>query len=234
MPKPVREVVRDPRRSNAPICTAIRASGKPCGYIAVRGTTKCQVHGGKSLSGIAHPNYKTGRYAKSLPAQLAARTAEALSNPRLLSMSDNIAVAEAHLAQLFARLPTGESGAAWRQLRATFAAMVLARQQDDWDTVNTHFATLGTLIQQGAAEAATWDEIRQWKETHRKLVETEMKTLQGMQQMITVQQHMLMVNAQTDAVVRAIEAHADTQTGRKILMDIQREFERLATLEEKR
>lgn len=45
------------------ICGAKTRSGKPC----KRSPTyqgRCHLHGGKSLPGIAHPNYKHGWYSK--------------------------------------------------------------------------------------------------------------------------------------------------------------------------
>jgi hypothetical protein len=35
-----------------------------CKSAPISDTGRCQMHGGKSLSGIAHPNYKHGRYSK--------------------------------------------------------------------------------------------------------------------------------------------------------------------------
>lgn len=50
-------------------CGAKTRSGVPC-QNAPMGNGRCRMHGGKSLSGIAHPNYKHGRYSKVWLAQL--------------------------------------------------------------------------------------------------------------------------------------------------------------------
>lgn len=52
------------RRGNPLICNATNRQGERCGALAVKGRTKCRHHGGKSLQGASHPNYKHGRYSK--------------------------------------------------------------------------------------------------------------------------------------------------------------------------
>jgi hypothetical protein len=233
MPKAVQAVVRDPRRSGAPICTAHRADGRPCGYIAVGGTTKCQRHGGKSLRGMASPAVKHGRYSRSLPTQLRARYEEARANPRLLSLTDEIALQQAHLAELLTQVDTGESGAAWQAVKQHFDAFSGAQARGDMDGMQTAWDALRQVITQGGAAVSLWEEIHKTCDTLRTLVQAETKTLLGLQQLITVQQHMLMLGAVTEAVVQAVQAHADATSGRKILMAVEAEFTRLATLEEK-
>jgi hypothetical protein len=218
---------------NHVICTGHkRRTGEPCGQVAVRGKTKCRLHGGLSLSGAANGNYKHGRYSKDLLTQTAARAEEARTNPQLLSVSDDIALIEARIAEVLQAMGTGESGESWRDLKGALDAFSRAMASGDMAGMSTHFATMRKVVTQGSDQARAWAEVRRLEETRCKLVQTEVKTLQGLQQMITIQQHMLMVGAQTDAMIRAVLAHADTETGRKILRDMQTEFDRLATLKE--
>jgi hypothetical protein len=226
-----REVVRDPRRSNAPICTGRWPDGNPCGMIAERGKTKCRRHGGKSVSGLAHGNFKHGRYSKDLPTALAARAAEAAANPRLLSLSDDIAVTEARLADL---LRDVEQGVCWDEVVAALAAFDAAQAAGDWGRMDAQFAALRGLVARGQAGQRVWQDIRQLWATRGKLVQIEVKTLQGLQQLVTVQQQLLLLGALTQAVVEAVERYADKATGRQILKAVQAEVTRLATLEERR
>src|SRR5262252_2850255 len=93
-----------------------KRSGEQCKRWAALGREVCVIHGGKTLSGAASGTYQTGRYSKSLPVQLAQRAEEARRNPRLLSLGDDIAVAEARLAQLFEAVESGEGGRPWEAL----------------------------------------------------------------------------------------------------------------------
>jgi hypothetical protein len=229
-------VVADPSiprywRNGALLCNAHNSAGALCEGIAIRGKTKCRKHGGLSLSGRASPTYKHGRYSKDLLTGMAARVDEARGNPELLSVSDDIALIEARIAEVLRQLGTGESGAAWQDLQRTLAEFQVALARGDTAGMNTHFTQMQQLVQAGSGTARAWEELRRLEETRCKLVQTEMKTLQGLQQLITIQQHLLLVSAQTEAVVQAVHTHADTATGRKILMAVQAEFARLATLE---
>jgi len=51
-------------------CGSKTRCGAPCRNLAVRGMKRCRMHGGKSLAGIAHPNYKHGWYAADIFHQL--------------------------------------------------------------------------------------------------------------------------------------------------------------------
>lgn len=53
------------------MCGAKTRSGEPCrrppvpqGRFWISGNLRCHLHGGKSLAGYAHPNFKHGRYSK--------------------------------------------------------------------------------------------------------------------------------------------------------------------------
>jgi hypothetical protein len=210
-----------------------RRTEEPCGQPAVRGRTKCRLHGGLSVEGMAVAQFKHGRYSKSLPARLAQRAAEARSNPQLLSLSDDIAVAETLLAERLAALDTGESQAAWRGLKAALTAFEAAQAVGDVDGMQAHFTAMRQLVAQGAEGAQAVGEVRKLWETRAKLVQTEIKTLQGLQQMVTAQQMQLVMGALMHAVIEAVKKYADVRSGRKILMDVGQEMTRLSTLEER-
>jgi hypothetical protein len=216
----------------AALCTGHkRRTGERCRAIAVKGTTKCKFHGGRSLRGVGHPSFQHGRYSKDLSTQLAARADRALHDPQLLSLAEDIAVNQALLGEALQRLGTGESGATWRAVRETYEAMRLAIARGDTDAMQREFDALGTLMRQGVGEAATRRELRELEETHAKLIQTQVKTLQTMQQMITVQQNQLMLGALYKALAAAVQAHTDVASGRKILMAVGAEMTRLSTQE---
>ena len=215
------------------ICNAHNHDGSMCGNPARKGKTKCRKHGGNSLSGQANPNYRSGRYSTSLPARLASRYEEARANPRLLSVQDDLAVCEARLAELFTQVESGETGQRWAQLQAAATAFREAQALGHVGRMNQAFETLTAVVQAGAQSAAACGEIQTLWETRCKLVQTEMKTLQGMQQMVSVQQMMLWMGAITQAVTDIVQKEADVKTARRILQLMQDEFTRLATVAER-
>ena len=46
------------------LCGARTRAGGSCRRRPVHGRRRCNLHGGKSRAGFAHPNYKHGRYSK--------------------------------------------------------------------------------------------------------------------------------------------------------------------------
>ncbi len=74
-----------------------KRSGERCRKHAMRGRNVCLAHGGKTPRGAASPHFKTGRYSRSLPGRLVAAYEEALSDPRLLSLRDELALTDAML-----------------------------------------------------------------------------------------------------------------------------------------
>jgi hypothetical protein len=222
-----------PLPNNTDFCTAHKRDGSLCTNVVVRGKTKCRMHGGKSLSGLASPNYRTGRYSKHLPAQLAQRAEEARTNPRLLSLEDDIALLEARLAQLLEQVDTGESGARWQALREAMEAFSVAQAGGDMAAMEAQWRRMRQVVHEGAAAADVWAEVVKVLAERRGQIQTQVKTLQGLQQMVTTQQVTLMLGAVMQALVEATRQYADQASGRAILTYVGDEMTRLATLEER-
>lgn len=77
-------------------CGAKTRSGGTC-LKSPMSNGKCRTHGGATPIGIAHPNYKLGRYSKGLSSLLGTRFADALSDSKLGELSAEIALVGAHI-----------------------------------------------------------------------------------------------------------------------------------------
>ncbi len=186
-------------------CTAhSKRTGERCRHPAMHGKTVCYHHGGKSLEGLASRTFIHGRYSKVLPVRLAADYKRAERDPDLLALRSEIALADARLAELLRRLDTGEAGAIWAALQKTWAALQEARRAADTAKMAGLMATLGQLIDQGAADSATWAEVTDLLYLRRRLVETEHKRLVALEQLLTAEQAMVLVSAVVDAVRRHV------------------------------
>jgi hypothetical protein len=51
-------------------CGARTRAGAPCKNWSMGGRTRCHIHGGRSLCGIASPTFKHGRYSRDMVAFL--------------------------------------------------------------------------------------------------------------------------------------------------------------------
>ena len=86
-------------------CTAnCKRTGQACRNRPVRGRTVCRMHGGKTPRGIAHPSFKSGRYSKDLPTNLAARYEESLKSDSLKSLLDDLSLCDLRISELLSRI----------------------------------------------------------------------------------------------------------------------------------
>ena len=84
-PNAVRQEKRDNRvfsydENGKPICGAKNRLGHPCKKSPMDGKNRCHLHGGKSIGGVAHYNFKDGKYSTYLPDSLSTNYKESVSD----------------------------------------------------------------------------------------------------------------------------------------------------------
>lgn len=161
---------------------------------------RCRMHGGASLSGMASPTFKTGRYSRVLPTRLLDRYHEGLNDRDLLALTDEIAVVNARLGELVGQLDSGGQEEKWEAITMGLDFCDTAIQAKDMPRLLGHLAAMREVVRQGQADGLLWEEIGNWMERARKLRETEQRRLVAMQQVITSEQAMVLVAALTMAV----------------------------------
>lgn len=156
---------------------------------------------GKGRPGGVHKTLKAGgRYSKYLPTRLAARYAEAESDPNLISLRSEIALLDTRLADVLGRVQTGEGAAIWQQLAKTKAQLEKARASGDEVGARAGVDTLLALIGNAMEEQAAWGEVYNLIEQRRRVVDSEWKRLADMQQMITAERALLLITALTQII----------------------------------
>lgn len=205
-------------------CTAkSKRSGEQCKRGAVPGSTKCHMHGGKSLVGAASPVLKTGRYSKYLPERLMARYGEAQADADLLVLRDEVALVDTRLAELLGRVDTGESARRWQEAQDAFGELHKARLKGDAKEFVAAMDGLERTLLSGN-DYGLWAEIANAVDLRKRLVESERKRLVEMQQVITAERAMVLLTT----VVDIIRTHV---TDRDTLAVISAEFRKLAMVE---
>lgn len=179
------------------------------------------MHGGRSLVGREHPNFKTGRYSKSLPDRLAARYVEATQDSELLALRDEIALTDTLIVDTVEKLDTGGSKAHFIALRQKWDEYQRYQKQGDAPKSTTALWELGNLITEGLRDFTLLDDIARLIEQRRKLSESERKRLIEMRQLFTAEQAVLLLGAITDIIARNV-------TDRDTRARISREFTQLA------
>jgi len=94
----------------------LKNGGGPCHSPPMPNGT-CQMHGGKSLKGIAHPNYQTGAHSRYRPRRLQVRLDRALADPEPLKFLYDAQLITARIDELLERLDEQEhtSLALWEE-----------------------------------------------------------------------------------------------------------------------
>lgn len=183
-------------------CGAKTRSGEPCKRAAAA-NGRCNLHGGKTPVGLALPQTTHGRYSKHLPARLSSRYHEAEYDSELLSMRAEVHLIDARLADVLARVDTGESGHLWEALVTAKETYYKAPAKDKASAL---YALLG-LIDEGATDYAAWQDVRSLLEQRRRTVESERKRLVEMQQTITAERAMLLIGA----IAGIVKAHVSSR-----------------------
>lgn len=190
-------------------CNATNRNGQPCRSQAVKGGTKCRMHGGTSLRGVASKTFRTGRYSKDIPTRLASRYRQALADPQLLELRDELALMQSRQAELLTHLDINLARQHWQNARMAHAAIQAAIRSQDADALQAGLAALGRALEAGYNDYAVWSEIIETSEHIRRLAESEHKRLVAMQQMISTEQAMVLLARVVDTIRRHV---ADTDT----------------------
>jgi hypothetical protein len=135
-------------------CGAKTRKGRPCQNPAMK-NGRCRMHGGATPRGTDLPQFKSGRYSKSLPDKLAGRYEEALSDEERHDLRDEIALAEAKIYDLFLGMKRGEvdEARAWkdverwtaRKQRLVLVDARLARERGEMVSAEESMAMVAAL-----------------------------------------------------------------------------------------
>jgi len=94
------------------VCGARTREGSPCQMVPMQPGGRCKTHGGKASQkvGIAHHNFKNGRYSKHVKGALSMLYEEARNDENWLSLQEEIHLIDAQIMALFENVDeeTGE------------------------------------------------------------------------------------------------------------------------------
>lgn len=88
--------VRKKRNVKRP-CKGTKRNGEPCSKSALKGRDYCASHGGKTLKGTEHPNYKHGARSKFNGSKLLQKFEERMKDHEVQDLNRHIRLANAML-----------------------------------------------------------------------------------------------------------------------------------------
>jgi hypothetical protein len=207
------------------ICGAIKRDGSPCHKHPMTGRNKCKLHGGASLIGAQHPGAKTLKYSKDIVGKRFADTyTEAMTDPKLLELKDDIAITQARVAELLKNVDYGESIKAWKTLRKLYDDFIFASRMGNADDAAECITEIGKLIKNGYDQNATWEEIYKAQSHKRKLTETENKRQNELNQMMTHEQAMNLLTFVASVIKQRVAQFVPGEKGQELMATIGRDI----------
>ena len=161
-----------------------RKPGQHCRRPPVPGRKRCRLHGGLSPQGPDSPHWKTGRYSRVMPRRLVEHALEALSDPDVLSLRDEIMLVDVRVADLLSRIDSGGSIPKWSAALEAWSGYQEHRAIDTEDArrrageCETRLARCFDDVADALAlDTVAWDEIMRCVKHRRELVESERRRM---------------------------------------------------------
>ena len=159
-------------------CKRVKKDGEQCKNHAMKGMEVCRKHGGKSLRGKEHPNYKHGRDVKHeyMPLQWAEHVKDAENDPTIKDGTRNIYLIEAIIRERMKGLQGEDERANW------FAAKHLMDTYHRQISISVPKAAMAldaltALIDEGVNESVIEGEIVNLADEQRKHVDSYHKRM---------------------------------------------------------
>ena len=182
-------------------CTATsKRTHERCKANAVTGRRVCRHHGGTVARGPASVHYRHGRYSKELPPRLLERFEASVADPNQLALDREIALLDALISDVVARLDTGESGNLWASVRTHWRELRAAIDSRDAKQMAAVLNVIEGLIERGQGEQATRSELGELLDRRARLAATEARRIQMAQQSLSASEAMMLVTTLAAAV----------------------------------
>lgn len=194
-------------------CGAMKKSGGLCTGQPLP-TGRCKLHGGASVSGFDLPQTKHGRYSKYLKGTVADIYTEAINDPELLSLRDELAVLTVRIQTLLEK-QSGIEVPPWSVALRALGKLKkeMGKKNPDEELIQAALNQLDEVMTSSLEKfnqhEAIWEEIRQVIQERASVSNTEWKRLNDMQAVITVEQAMGFAKAILDSQREVLKDHPE-------------------------
>lgn len=169
------------------ICGARKRDGSPCTSSPVQGKNRCRMHGGKAPEGAAHPQFKHGRFVgqkalhrKAVPAHLRDVFDQALADPDLIVLREQLSIANGFLHELMvAKRDNGGTADQWKAVGDILKRYWKAKFEGDKPDPEDAIAEIQAAVDLHKQTALIQEQILDQQELIRRLSESEVKRLKA-------------------------------------------------------
>lgn len=165
---------------------------------------RCKFHGGMNPKGIKHHKHKHGAYSKYLPEALLAKYEEAESNEDLLSLRNEMALITTRLFELSEKVNETAGAQNVKELIHAYKRLKKARTHN----MKTQYVLeyeLEEIIEDVEKDLGIWEDIASMVNLKRKLVDSEQRKMNNLQQYVPAERVALLMGALMKIVVDEIE-----------------------------
>jgi len=159
----------------------------------------------------------TKRYQKFIPERLAEKYLEAVNDPEIIALNDDIALVETRIKQLIERIDTDEPPPVWADARAAFNEFMMYKRIKDTEKAGEVLNLLEDIFNREASDRESWDEIFSRLEQRMKLASEERKRRMDMRNLMDAEQVMDVASRLLAAVNEAAEVVIEDESVRKEL-----------------
>lgn len=195
-------------------CTARTKSGKKCKQWAMA-NGYCNAHGGMNKPGVDHPRTVHGlrsdpkknapvpgaRKASGLPSRFYDSVMEAVDDPNLASLNDEIIIVDVRISDLSRRLDTGESGALWMSLQD---AVENYQSESDQEEAFRLLNRIFQMIERGSTDHQQWLDINMNIEQKARLIRAETQRMKDVGMLMRTDRVLLFIRAVVEVVMRNV------------------------------
>lgn len=138
---------------------------------------RCKIHGGSTPKATASPHWKGAGKSGYLPEELGDRMDEFLKDPSIVSVREDLALANVRLTQLMQEVEVGANADRWLKIQEIMPDLMEAFEKNKPKDLRRLLNKLETLVHEGAESEERWEDISNWINQRRKLSQTETKRL---------------------------------------------------------
>lgn len=214
-PDPTKCGSRLPKRHLATLRN--RTPWRYCTQDRMRGRPKCRIHGGPSLTGMAHPRYRNGKRTNPFAAgsALAEGYTFLRTDEQYLSVKEQMRLLTAREEMVVERIRVGEgeSAAAWARAREAMgqieAAMAVRPPTEaSAAQLQAGIAEIRAVVVDGAEREEAFRELREIGLVFAKLSETEAKLQERHGAVLSAEEYLSLANAVGELANRCIRERA--------------------------
>jgi hypothetical protein len=209
-----------------------KRTGQQCGRFCAPGWDVCYYHGQNSKRGAASATFKTGKYSKALPTNMAEDFQRIANDPDLLSLREEVALVDLRLVSLVEGLNSKNLPATWERLKDMATKIRLGLDVKPLTSKDTEqklerlimqLNGLLMVIDQGAAESDAWKDLFDAVKMRTQVVEAERRRVVDAHRVLTIEEvrsmmiylaDLVRTHVSNDNERRAIYAGIDVLIGR--------------------